>query len=144
MRSSKTRTEACAPGTQDLARATAPADTVVLADGMTWSFDDPCLTTWEAVELGRWLSAVAGGSVRPSLSGTGQDEQMLVFVEPNVALSLQERIADRVRVHFSLEALPPWLRGAGRPGIFDFFVVLDVSAAELADWTTSLSRFPQR
>ena len=75
---------------------------------------------------------------------------MLVFLELNVALSLQERIPGRVRirVHFSLEALPPWLHGAGQPDIFDFFVVLDVSVAELADaaadWTTSLSRFPRR
>jgi len=126
------------------------AGTVVLADRKTWSFEDPCLTTWEAAELGRWLNAVADGTVQPSPFGTGQDEQMLVFTEPNVAFSLQERAANRVRVrvHFSVEALPPWLRGTEQPDIFDFLVVLDMSAAELAeaagDWNASLGRYPRR
>lgn len=126
------------------------AGTVVLADRKTWSLEDPRMMTWEAAELGRWLKAVADGSVQPSPFGTGQDEQLLVFTEPNVAFGLQERIASRVRVrvHFSLEALPPWLQGAGRPDIFDFFVVLDVPAAELRqaadDWTLKLRQFPSR
>ena len=85
------------------------AGTVVLADRKTWSFEDPCMTTWEAAELGRWLNAVADGSVQPSPFGTGQDEHLLVFTEPNVAFSLQERIASRVRVrvHFSLAETAP-------------------------------------
>lgn len=126
------------------------AGTVVLVDRKTWPFEDPCMTTWEAAELGRWLNAVADGSVQPSPFGTGQDEQLRVFTEPVVAFSLQERIEERVRirVHFSLEALPPWLRGAGRPDIFDFFVVLDLPAAELRqaadDWTLNLRQFPPR
>ncbi|HEX9519389.1 MAG TPA: hypothetical protein VF940_24825 [Streptosporangiaceae bacterium] len=75
---------------------------------------------------------------------------MPIFTEPNVAFSLQERIADRVRVrvHFSLEALPPWLRGAEQPDIFDFLVLLDMSAAEVAEaasnWNASLNRYPHR
>lgn len=126
------------------------AGTVVLADRKTWTFEDPCLTTWEAAELGRWLNSVADGSVQPSPFGPGQDEQLLVFTEPNVAFSLQERIANRVRVrvHFSLEALPPWLQGARQPDMFDYFVVLDVSEAELrqaaGDWTLNLGQFPPR
>jgi hypothetical protein len=64
------------------------AGAVVLADGKTWSFEDPCLTTWEAAELGRWLNAVANGSVPPSPYGTGQDEQMLVFTEPESGVQL--------------------------------------------------------
>jgi hypothetical protein len=107
---------------------------VTLADGKTWSFNDPCLTTWEAEELGSWLRDVAAGTIPPSPLGTGEPEKLLTFTEPNLALSLEARAADRlrIRVHFSLEALPPWLHGAGRPDIFDYFVTLDVSAAELA------------
>jgi hypothetical protein len=122
----------------------------VLPDGKTWSFEDPSLTTWEAAKLGQWLRGVADGSVRPSPFGAEEIEQLLCFTEPNLAFSLEERIADqvRLRVHFSLEALPPWLSGSEKPDIFDFFVVLDVSATQLdeaaADWTTDLSRFPQR
>lgn len=94
------------------------AGTVVLAGKKTWSFEDPCMTTWEAAELGRWLKAVADGAVQPSPFGKGQDEQLLVFTEPNVAFSLQERVADRVRVriHFSLEALPPCRPGSAASG----------------------------
>lgn len=123
---------------------------VVLADGKAWSFEDPSLTTWEAAKLGQWLREVADGSVKPSPFGTEVTEQLLCFTEPNLAFSLEERIADQVwlRVHFSLEAQPPWLSGAEKPDIFEFFVVLDVSVAQVgvatADWAAALSRFPQR
>jgi hypothetical protein len=54
----------------------------------------------------------------------------------------------RLRVHFSLEALPPWLSGAEQPDVFDFFVELEVPTAQVeiaaADWAAALSRFPQR
>jgi hypothetical protein len=126
------------------------AGAVAMADGKSWSFEDPCMTTWEAAQLGSWLNAVADGLVPPSPLCTGQDEHMLVFVEPVVAFSLQERLGDRVqvRVHLSLEALPQWLRGDEQPDIFSFYIVLDMSAAELAsaaaDWTGNLRRFPRR
>jgi hypothetical protein len=35
--------------------------TVTQPDGKTWSFDEACLTTWEAEELGTWLADVAAG-----------------------------------------------------------------------------------
>ena len=126
--------------------------TVTQADKKTWSFDDPCLTTWEAKALGAWLADVAAGKVPPSPFGTDDpgSEQLLMFTEPNIAFSLERRIADRarVRVHFSLEALPPWLQGKNRPDMFEYFVLLNVSLAELAqaadDWRLELTRFPQR
>ena len=34
---------------------------VRLPDGRTWSFSDPCLTTWEARSLGDWLRGVVAG-----------------------------------------------------------------------------------
>jgi hypothetical protein len=40
------------------------------ADGASWTFIDPCLTTWEAREFGAWLRGVAGGIVAP---GPGPD-----------------------------------------------------------------------
>ncbi len=124
--------------------------TVVTAGGQTWSFEDPSLTTWEAAELGEWLRKVADGSVKPSPFGTEGAEQFLCFTEPNLAFGLEGRVADQVwlRVHFSLEALPPWLSGAEQSGIFDFFVVFDVPAAQVGiaadDWAVAHSRFPQR
>lgn len=126
------------------------AGAVVMADGKTWSFEDPSLTTWEAAKLGRWLREAADGSVKLSAFGTEETEQLLCFTEPNLAFSLEERIADRlrIRVHFSHEALPPWLFRPGQPDIWDFFVALDVPAAQVGiaagDWAGALSRFPQR
>jgi hypothetical protein len=36
---------------------------ITLADGKTWAFEQPCLTTWDAQELGSWLHEVAAGTV---------------------------------------------------------------------------------
>jgi hypothetical protein len=39
---------------------------VAQADGKTWSFEDPSLTTWEAQALGTWLQRAAAGTVAVS------------------------------------------------------------------------------
>jgi hypothetical protein len=69
--------------------------------------------------------------VSPSPFGTDEPQQLLVFTEPDIAFSLEQRRADRVRVrvHFSLEALPPWLHGANQP---DRSVPWLAGAAELS------------
>jgi len=85
---------------------------ITLADGKTWAFEDPCLTTWDALELGSWLREVAAGTVPPSPDAGGEPEGLLDFLEPNLAFSVEGRTADRVqiRIHFSLESVPPWLK----------------------------------
>jgi hypothetical protein len=122
-----------------------------LADGRTWAFEDPCLTTWQARELGTWLREVAAGTVPPSPVADGEPEDLLEFLEPNIAFSVEERTVDRVRirVHFSLEALPPWLQDTEEePGLFEYFVRLDVSAEELTQaaesWMLGLTEVPER
>jgi hypothetical protein len=123
---------------------------VAQADGKTWSFEDPSLTTWEARALGTWLQGAAAGTVPVSPTGTGEPEQLLVFTEPNLAFSLESRIGDQVRVraHFSLEALPPWLRSQHQPDIFEYVVLVDLSASDLAGaartWTRDLAKYPER
>lgn len=123
---------------------------VAQADRKTWSFEDPSLTTWEAQALGTWLQGAAAGTVAVSPFGTGDPEQLLVFTEPNLAFSLESRIGDQVQVrtHLSLEALPPWLRGEHQPDIFEYFVLVHLSAAELASaartWTRDLAHYPER
>lgn len=118
---------------------------------MSWTFVDPCLTTWDARALGTWLRGAAAGTVAVSPFGTDEpDEKLLVFSEPNVAFSVESCIGDQiwVRVHFSLEALPPWLRGQQQSGIFGYFVLVDLSTADLADaadtWTRGLADYPER
>jgi hypothetical protein len=124
---------------------------VQLADGKRWSFQDPCLTTWEARSLGRWLRDVSADREAPAGSEAGNDrERLLMFTEPCLAFSLAAREAGRLqlRVHFSLQALPPWLHSGSPPDIWDYFVFLDTSAGEMAEaagaWEAELARFPER
>ena len=92
-----------------------------------------CLTTWEAQKLSTWLHDVADGIVAPVRDGSDEGAP-LAFTEPNLALSLEQRSNGRlrVRVHFSLEALPPWFIGANRPGLFEHFLVFDLGGHDLA------------
>jgi hypothetical protein len=124
---------------------------VTQADGKSWTFEDPCLTTWEAQALGNWLREAAAGTVPVSPFGTGEPEgHLLVFTEPNLAFSVESRSSGQVgvRVHFSLEAAPPWLDGDQRTDTFDHVVLIRLPAAELADaadsWTRDLAQYPER
>lgn len=125
---------------------------VTQSDGKTWTFEDPCLTTWEARTLGNWLLEAAAETVPVSPSGTGDaaEERLLSFTEPNLAFSVESWMSDHVglRVRFSLEALPPWLHGAQQPDIFGYVVLIRLSAAELAhaavSWALGLTQYPER
>lgn len=118
-------------------------------NGAAWTFHDPCLTTWEAVSISRWLRDAAAGRIAATEHWSGEKE-LLHFTEPNVAFSLQQHAGGRavVRVHFSLEALPPSLRTNHRPDIFDYHVPFDVSTHDLttaADaWDQQRAVFPIR
>jgi hypothetical protein len=123
------------------------AGDVRTGDGRCWRFENPCLTTWEARSLGAWLRGVASGAVEPAPLEAGADGLMLDFTEPNIAVSLAARAEDDtaiVRVHLSLEALPPWLSSA-QLDIFAFFVEIQAAAAEFAraatDWDQELTPF---
>jgi len=123
---------------------------VVLADGASWSFQEPCLTTWDAEELGSWLRKAAAAEIRPP-QDDDDNGPMLVFLEPNLGFSLESRTAGqvRVRVHLSLESLPPWLQNAqDRPELHAYYVALDVLAANLANaadgWLKDAHRYPAR
>lgn len=123
---------------------------ITQADGRTWSFTDPSLTTWEAGELGIWLRRAGSGDVPASALTPGGPVELLHFTEPNIAFSVESRNGRsiRIRAHFSLEALPPRLTGQQRPRLFDYFVPLNVSAGTLADAADAreheLALFPER
>ena len=123
----------------------------LLNDGRSSTFHYPCLTTWEASAIGQWMRDVIAGVAHPApFNVTDPATPLLMFTEPNLAFSLASRNNERVqlRVHLSLEALPPWLRHAHAPDIFEFFVVLDVSAQDLAgastEWEENCAVFPER
>ena len=114
---------------------------VVSAHG-TWEAIDPCLTTWEAVHLQRWLAALATGDA---------SAVRIAFNEPNMRLSVNGLAPDfsRARVHacFELETRPPWLPGPAS-GRDTLCVDLDLPRAALRDAAVDLARqlkrFPLR
>jgi hypothetical protein len=107
-----------------------------------WEAVDPCLTTWEAAHLVRWLVALASGDA-------GAVRQ--AYTEPNVRIAVDGLSADfefaRLHACFELETRPPWLPGpaAGRDTLC---VDLDLPRAALRDAAVDLARqlqrFPQR
>ena len=112
------------------------------ADGRSWSFTDPCLTTREAECLSAWLDAVS--------RNTG-DRDAAVFTEPNVSLFVDGRDGNRVRmrVRFSHESLPSWLpRDVPGWQAGEFCLTLEVSVADLAEaaraWDSERQAFPTR
>jgi hypothetical protein len=122
---------------------------VKTAESREWTFADPCLTTWQARKFGAWLHAVVDGSV-PPVADWSVEAGLLHFTEPNLALSLEERTEERVRlrIHLSLEASPPWLQEPDRPALFDYFLVIDLSIEDLAaaaeEWDNDCKPFPVR
>ncbi len=113
----------------------------VVAPQGSWEVVDPCLTTWEAEHLVRWLVAVAA---RPPATGR------VSFSEPNVSVwaALPPTAPDRAQLWacFALELRPPWLSAAA--GSRDLCVDLDVTRIDLvkaaASLRSDLERFPQR
>lgn len=122
------------------------AGSVILPSGQAWSFEDPCLTTWEANELLDWLRQVQEGHVQPSVWDS-DDERLLVFTEPNLAFSLASRSGDAVtvRVHLSLESGPP---EESESDLFNYFVLIEMAPPELAtaieSWSKAVRAFPVR
>lgn len=119
------------------------------ADGREWTFTDPCLTTWEVREIPIWLRSAANGLVQPAPNWS-DEEELLHFTEPNIALSLQAYAGGRaqIRVHLSIEAAPPWLDGTNRPEMFEYFLLLDLKIEELItaaeEWANDCEPYPVR
>jgi len=119
------------------------------AEGAAWAFEDPCLTTWEARELGDWLRAVAARTVPTSPHGFGLEGGM-GFTEPTLSFDLADRIEDRVRIraYFTAEAKPPWFQRGQEWYPNSYLVLVDVSVDDVAraaeSWLRDLAAFPVR
>lgn len=114
---------------------------VVMRAG-TWEVVDPCLTTWEAKHLVRWL--VTAATRDPAAA-------QVSLTEPNLSVSATAvpGADDRVVIEacFDLELRPPW-PGPSEGGGGSLCIDLDVERADLARAAASLLadlvRFPQR
>ncbi|WP_144096040.1 hypothetical protein [Croceicoccus sediminis] len=103
-------------------------------DGRSWSFRDPCLTTFEVERLANWLDGIAVHEPVRSICG---------FTEPNLEF---ECVSDKsVRISFSMEALPPWAPPDSDVGDIGFEVPIDNALSATASCLRRmLSRFPIR
>jgi hypothetical protein len=122
------------------------------ATGESWRFNDPCLTTWEARQLGDWLRVAADGRVSVIEAPNEDSEELLTFTEPNLGFSVGAREGDSlvVRVHLSLESVAD-RPGAGEEAPYDFYgysVPLQLGREELLAaaraWDEDNGPFPER
>jgi hypothetical protein len=104
-----------------------------------WTFNDPCLLTYEASRLADWLGSFARGT-------PVSDE--VRFIEPNISFrSVASPTGPRLRVYFELEARPPW---APRDVVEDEHCWIDFPVSEFelhraaASLHNQLKKYPQR
>lgn len=100
----------------------------------SWSFCDPCLTTFEAADMADWLDDLCSGR---------EKSPYCHLVEPN--LQFEKVSANDIRVSFALESAPPWATHGDDWTMHGFEVPigsnLQMAAAQLRD---QLRRFPVR
>jgi len=104
-----------------------------------WSFQDPCLLTYEVSRLANWLDA---------LTQETSDSDEIGFVEPNLSFRVVRSPASAVlRVYFELEARPHWI-ATPYAGLNDLWVEFEVRELELRRAARSLREelaiYPQR
>jgi hypothetical protein len=118
--------------------------------GKAWSFTDPCLLIEEARELAVWLRHAAEGQVAPSRMRRGeQAEPSLSFLEPVLGFSIAAHRDTEVvvRVHFTAEAAPPWLRDKdphSAPYVVELRQRPDELLAAATAWSEELDALPSR
>lgn len=101
-----------------------------------WQFYNPCLLTWEAVELTDWIEYIA--MQRATVDSVN-------FTEPNLCFLYRNGTDgySRLVVQFSQESLPQWVQTADTYDV-EFTVsngLLQVAAESLRE---ELRRFPPR
>ncbi|TFC95067.1 hypothetical protein E3T28_14085 [Cryobacterium sinapicolor] len=118
-----------------------------------WSFRDPSLVVDEALEIANWLERVGTQLEAPTdVSDSAGIEPSLTFTEPNLAFSVRSYREDTavIRVHFSLESLPPTRRGSEIDHFaeYAFRVEIEITLVDAlraaATWREELAAFPRR
>ena len=75
----------------------------------SWTFRDPCMTTWEAQELGSWLRGLR--IAEPASVATSQSEELRLWLtEPNLMFTLRQTTTQGITtldVYFDAESRPP-------------------------------------
>lgn len=125
----------------------------VASGGQKWSFRDPSLLVSEAIAIAEWFERVASQLEAPTaMSENGRIDPSLAFTEPNLAFSVQSYVENTVvvRVHLSLEGLPPDRRwpAADHIAVHTFWVEIEIPLTDAAraatTWRKELAIFPER
>jgi hypothetical protein len=110
----------------------------VTRDDESWSFVDPCVTTFELADLADWLEKLADGSVDPP---------QMAFTEPNLEFSYSHLVSPVLRVRFAHDSAPPRIRNSDEAaeGIVLEFPLSELDPrAAAADVRDALMDFPVR
>lgn len=121
------------------------------ANGQSWTFSEPCLTTWEAAALLRFLQRTSAGDDSTVAAGAGA-RRTLEFVEPDVAFEELEQAGSdprTIEVRLSHGCAPPVDRQqSGTVVAPDVRIPIRMdsvswqSAAQA--WATELAAYPRR
>ncbi|MFB9238429.1 hypothetical protein ACFFWC_23345 [Plantactinospora siamensis] len=103
----------------------------------------------EAREIASWLKDAGAGRVNPRPDQDGEPAPSLSFLEPALGFSVTGYAEDEVelRVFFTAEAAPPWLREADPHGarhIVAIRVRCDQVLAAAETWRRELDDLPAR
>lgn len=105
---------------------------VTAADGGTWSFQEPCLTTWEAAALADWLDNAAARQPAPGLT----------FTEPNLEF---RTVFDGIQIVLTV-GLSHESRCPGHPAAQEIVLALTSDAIRVAarEWRQQILGRPPR
>jgi len=103
----------------------------------SWTFTDPCLTTFEVEQLASWLENVPAG--RP-------DPDSRYFTEPNLHFTYRQEPEPTIEVRVAYESAPPWLVGEARlTGVaLEFPVAMNDPRLAATELRSFIRRFPVR
>jgi hypothetical protein len=104
----------------------------------TWHFIEPCVTTFELADLADWLETLGDGA---------EDLADCSFTEPNLAFLYSRKPFPVLRVRFTRESAPPWLKGPEQRavGVTVSFPLTDGVAQEVAaEIRNALIEYPIR
>jgi hypothetical protein len=105
----------------------------------SWTFEDPCLLTYEVAALATWLEQI---------STNGFADDRIGFIEPNLEFRwFHESGGEILRVYFELESRPAWAPSTS-VGELDLWIDFHLGENDLGAAAKSLrnglAKYPQR
>ncbi|MET4158305.1 hypothetical protein [Agromyces sp. PvR057] len=123
-----------------------------MENGRGWEFTSPCLTTFEAAQLGSWLQDLSGveNQGEPRSGTVTKPGERLIFTEPVLAFEAETTSGGglAIRILLDLEARPPWEPWEQWTGENQFVLLIPINRQQLhvaaRQWAEELALFPER